>query len=63
MWAGGLQVVQVGDRVKIRSHHDVWMMGDRYGTIEKIGRKYIHVFMDTSRMTRKFTESDIILLW
>ncbi len=55
--------MQKGDRVKIRPHHDVWMMGDRYGTIEKIGRKYIHVVMDTSRITRKFTESDIMLLW
>lgn len=37
-------------------------MGDRYGTVEKIGRKYIHVKMDRSGKIRKFTEENLIPL-
>ena len=55
--------MQKGDRVQIRPHHDVWMMGDRYGTIEKVGRKYVHIHMDKSDKVLKFVESDFLLLW
>ena len=55
--------MQKGDRVQIRPHHDIWMMGDRYGTIEKVARKYIHVRLDKSGRLWKFLESYILLLW
>ena len=55
--------MEKGDRVQIRPHHDIWMMGDRYGTIEKVARKYIHVRLDKSGKVWKFLESDILLLW
>ena len=55
--------MEKGDRVQIRPHHDIWMMGDRYGTIEKVARKYIHVRLDKSGRLWKFLERDILLLW
>jgi len=38
----------VGDRVQLSPSTDRWMMGDRYGLITKIGRKYLHVLLDKS---------------
>ena len=46
----------IGDRVQIHPSHDVWMMGDRFGQVEKLGRKYVHVRMDVSGTLRKFSE-------
>lgn len=37
-----------GDRVKLSPATDRWMMGDRIGTVEAIGRKYLKVKMDRS---------------
>lgn len=44
--------VQPGDRVATLAHTDVWMQGDRYGTVTKIGRKYLHVQMNSGRKRR-----------
>lgn len=41
-----------GTRVATLAHTDVWMQGDRYGTVTKIGRKYLHVQMDSGRKRR-----------
>jgi len=38
----------VGDRVELAPHLDRWMMGDRFGEIVKIGRRYLHVKLDVS---------------
>ena len=46
----------IGDRVQIHPSHDVWMMGDRFGQVEKLGRKYVHVRMDVSGKLRKFSD-------
>lgn len=42
-----------GERVQLHPSTDAWMAGDRFGTVAKVGRKYVHVHMDTSGQTRK----------
>lgn len=32
---------RVGDRVELHPAHDAWMRGDRYATVERIGRSTI----------------------
>jgi hypothetical protein len=49
----------LGDRVEIHPACDAWMMGDRFGTIVKIGRQYLHVKMDRSSRTLSFAPSRI----
>lgn len=39
---------RVGDRVELHPGTDAWMRGDRYGTVEKLGRKWVYVRMDKS---------------
>jgi hypothetical protein len=43
-----------GTIVASRPHTDAWMMGDRYGAVEKVGYKWLHVRMDRSGRVRKF---------
>ena len=43
----------VGVRVNTMPHTNVWLSGQRYGTIARVGRKWIHVLMDSGR-TEKF---------
>lgn len=43
-----LLTFNVGDRIELAPHLDRWMMGDRFGEIVKIGRRYLHVKMDAS---------------
>ena len=38
-----MQGLAVGDRVKIHPATDLFMRGERYATIEKVGRKWVHV--------------------
>ena len=54
-----MQLHKVGDRVQIHPATDAWISGDRYGTIVKIGRKWIYVKMDRSGKVRKLT-ADLI---
>lgn len=56
---GKMYILGVGSRVQAHPACDCWMMGDRYGTITKITSKSIHVKMDRSGKTRKFT-SDLL---
>lgn len=49
-----------GDRVQAHPACDCWMMGDRYGTVESVGRTYIRVRMERSGKVRKFTP-DLLL--
>lgn len=41
-----------GERVALMSHTDWWMQGERYGTVTKIGTKWLHVQMDSGRKRR-----------
>lgn len=43
-----------GDRVSTCVHTDAWWQGDRFGTVVKVGRKYVHVQMEQSGRKRKF---------
>ena len=54
-----LSQYEVGDRVQIAPHTDRWMQGDRFGTVIKIGRFYLHVKLDLSGLTRKFVPEHI----
>lgn len=38
----------IGKRVELHPATDQWIMGDRFGTVEKVGRKFLHVRMDKS---------------
>ena len=39
-------------RVELHPATDAWMRGDRYGIVLSIGRKYIHLRMDSGRRLR-----------
>lgn len=47
--------------VRVQAHPatDAWMRGDRYGTVTKVGRKYVHVAMDRSGRTLLFLPKNI----
>lgn len=49
----------IGQRVEAHPGCDCWIMGDRFGTVVKNGRKYVHVKMDRSQRVRKFTPDRI----
>ena len=38
-------------RVQLHPATDAWMQGDRFGTVTKIGGRYIHIKMDKSGRT------------
>lgn len=48
--------VAAGETIRVQTHPatDAWMSGDRYGTVTKVGRKFIHVKMDRSWRTLRF---------
>ena len=48
-----------GDRVETHPATDSWMMGDRFGTVKTVGRKYVHVVMDKSGAVRKFAPNNL----
>lgn len=50
-----------GIPVRVQSHPatDAWMRGDRYGDVVKAGRKWVHVKMDHSGRTLRFSPDDI----
>lgn len=52
---GKFYILGTGSRVQVHPACDCWMMGDRFGTVTKITTKSIHVKMDRSGKTRKFT--------
>lgn len=35
--------LRLGETVKILPHTDLFMMGETIATVEKVGRKYVHV--------------------
>jgi hypothetical protein len=49
----------VGYRVQLHPATDAWMMGDRYGTVTKIGRRCLHVRMDRSGRVRRVNPCNI----
>lgn len=54
--------VREGSRVELHPRLDAWMMGDRFGTVQKIGRKYVHVLMDRSGRVRRIAPEDLTIV-
>lgn len=46
--------VEVGTRVEIAPHHDLWMRGARFGTVRKIEHGAVAVKMDHPQVKRLF---------
>lgn len=49
-----------GDRVELHPATDSWMMGLRFGTVVRVGRKYYHVRLDRSGATVSVPERNIL---
>lgn len=47
--------IQIGNRVQVSPATDAWMRGDRYGEVTGVGKKYVHIKMDRSGRTLKFS--------
>ena len=50
----------IGQRVQTHPATDRYMMGDRYGSVAKVGRKYVRVHLDRSGRTMDFHPSQIM---
>jgi hypothetical protein len=50
----------IGDRVELHPATDAWMAGDRFGTVEKIGRFYLHIKMDRSGRVRRVVPENMM---
>ncbi len=50
---------KVDQRVQTHPATDAWMSGDRYGKVTEIGRKKVHVKMDSGR-TRSFHPDNLL---
>lgn len=50
----------IGQRVQTHPATDRWMMGDRYGNVVKIGRKYVRVSLDRSGRSIDFPPSQLM---
>lgn len=49
-------------RVQAHPATDAAARGDRFGTVESVGRKYVHVKMDQSRKVLKFAKDAKLLI-
>lgn len=54
------ETFSIGQRVEAHPCCDCWMQGDRFGTVERIGRRLIHVRMDRFKNVRKFDPSRLL---
>jgi hypothetical protein len=50
----------VGERVQSHPATDRWMMGDRFGSVVKIGSRLVHVKMDRSGRTIKYSANNLL---
>ena len=53
--------MKVGDRVEIPPHMDLWMRGDRFGTVTHVGKR-ISVKLDKSEKVIRFLNEDSLKL-
>jgi hypothetical protein len=44
---------RAGDRVELHPGCDLWMRGARFGTVTKVGRKFVTVKMDHWQIKRQ----------
>lgn len=52
----------VGDRVEIAPHFDLWMRGDRYGTVVKDSKLGVYVKMDKTGKRLRYGRDDLTLI-
>jgi hypothetical protein len=52
--SGATPDLAVGQRVQAAPHTDVWMCGDRYGTVTYVGRTHYRVLMSRSGRELRF---------
>lgn len=57
-----LEQFKPGDRVELHPATDRWMRGDRFGTVVKLGRMYVHIEMDRSGQTIKAAPENVVKL-
>lgn len=50
---------RAGMRVQTHPATDAWMMGDRFGMVVKVGRTKVHVKMDRSGRTLRFSAENL----
>jgi hypothetical protein len=55
----GLRDFRTGDRIEIAPHLDRWMMGDRFGFVVSVGKKYVQVCLDVSGKRFKLSPDNI----
>jgi hypothetical protein len=51
---------RIGQRVQSHPATDTWMRGDRFGTIERIGRRFVWVRMDRSGRLLRFHPENLL---
>jgi len=39
----------VGQRIEMHPATDLWMRGARFGSVAKVGQRYVHVLLDFQR--------------
>ena len=49
----------VGDRVELHPATDLWMRGARFGSVAKLGRKYLTIELDLLARTVKVAPGNI----
>jgi|688.fasta_scaffold199776_6 hypothetical protein len=57
-----LEQFTAGERVELHPATDRRMRGDRFGTVVKLGRRYVHVALDVSGQTRQFAPENVMKL-
>lgn len=51
-----------GTRIQLHPGTDRWMRGDRYGTVERAGRKLVYIKMDVSGDVARVHPSNLQLV-
>lgn len=49
-----------GDRVQSHPATDLWVRGDRYGTVTKVTKRFVYVLMDVSQRLIRFHPENIL---
>ena len=55
-----LHAFKVGQHVETHPATNAWMRGDRFGTVDRIGRLYVVVKLDRSGRTLRFAPRNLL---
>jgi hypothetical protein len=58
-----IHMIRATDRVELHPATDYWMRGDRFGTVEKVGRKWVSVRLDKTYRLVRLLPINIVALW